>query len=151
VPPAPDFADKVKKVSGGSVDMRFFEPAALVPASQYFNAVATGSPDSAWTSLGFFAGKEIAFALFLSVPFDNVEVMLCGAITPGASGWPRVVDGETGAASLARALTWRNVANPIALHFHRFVGPKIDFNFHRWRQPFEPCWKFLFNSNFLEA
>jgi TRAP-type mannitol/chloroaromatic compound transport system substrate-binding protein len=77
------FADKVKKVSGGSVDMRFFEPAALVPASQYFNAVATGSPDSAWTSLGFFTGKEIAFALFLSVPFDNVEVMLRGAIAPG--------------------------------------------------------------------
>ena len=109
------FADKVKKLSAGSIDIRFFEPGALVPASQYFDAVASGSLDSAWTGLGFFTGKDIAFALFSSVPFGpelgeymgwmrfgggeqlmqelarkyNVEVMLCGTIAPEASGWFR--------------------------------------------------------------
>lgn len=106
------FAERVKRMSGGSVDMRFSEPGALVPASQYFDAVASGSLDSAWTSLGFFTGKDIAFAMFSSVPFGpemgeylgwmkhgggekimqelaakyNVEVMLCGSIAPEASG-----------------------------------------------------------------
>ena len=43
------FVDKVKKLSAGSIDVRFFEPGALVPASQYFDAIAGGSLDSAWT------------------------------------------------------------------------------------------------------
>ena len=62
-----------------------------------------GSLNSAWTSLGFFTGKDIAFAMFSSVPFGpdrrilgwmkhgggeklmkelaakyNMEAMLCG-------------------------------------------------------------------------
>ncbi len=108
-------AERVKKMSGGSIDLRFSEPGALVPASQYFDAVASGSLNSAWTSLGFFTGKDVAFAMFSSVPFGpelgeylgwmkhgggeklmqelaakyNVEVMLCGSIAPEASGWFR--------------------------------------------------------------
>ncbi len=35
--------DTLRKVSGGSIDAKFFEPGALVPASQYFDAVANGS------------------------------------------------------------------------------------------------------------
>jgi TRAP-type mannitol/chloroaromatic compound transport system substrate-binding protein len=107
--------DKVKKLSGGSIDIRFFEPGALVPASQYFDAVANGSLDSAWSSLGFFTGKDIAFALFAAVPFGpelgeymgwmkfgggeqlmqemtrkyGFESLLCGTIAPEASGWFR--------------------------------------------------------------
>ena len=107
--------EKVKKMSNGSIDMRHFEPGALVPASQYFDAVSNGSLDSAWSGLGFFTGKDIAFALFSSVPFGpemgeylawmrvgggeqlmqelarkyNVEPLLCGTIAPEASGWFR--------------------------------------------------------------
>ncbi len=107
--------EKVKKMSNGSIDMRHFEPGALVPASQYFDAVSNGSLDSAWSGLGFFTGKDIAFALFSSVPFGpemgeylawmrvgggeqlmqelarkyNVEPILCGTIAPEASGWFR--------------------------------------------------------------
>ena len=46
------FVDTLRKVSGGSIDAKFFEPGALVPASQYFDAVANGSLDSAWTVSG---------------------------------------------------------------------------------------------------
>jgi TRAP-type mannitol/chloroaromatic compound transport system substrate-binding protein len=107
--------DRIKKTSGGSIDVKFFEPGALVPANQYFDAVGSGSLDAAWTSLGFFTGKEIAFALYSSVPFGpelgeylgwmrfgggealmqetarkfNIEPLLCGTIAPEASGWFR--------------------------------------------------------------
>ena len=107
--------ETIKKVSGGSIDIRFFEPGALVPASQYLDAVGNGSLDAAWTVSGFWTGKDIAFAMYASVPFGpeageylawmkhgggeqmmkelhakyNVEVLLCGLISPEASGWFR--------------------------------------------------------------
>ncbi len=109
------FADKVKKISGGSIDIRFFEPGALVPANQYFDAISGGSLEAAYSGLGFFTGKDSAFALFSTVPFGpeigeflgwmrygggeklmqelsrkyNMEVLLCGTIAPEASGWFR--------------------------------------------------------------
>jgi TRAP-type mannitol/chloroaromatic compound transport system substrate-binding protein len=109
------FADKVKKISGGAIDIKFFEPGALVPANQYFDAVSSGSLEAAYSGLGFFTGKDSAFALFSTVPFGpeigeylgwmrfgggeklmqdlarkyNIEVLLCGTIAPEASGWFR--------------------------------------------------------------
>jgi TRAP-type mannitol/chloroaromatic compound transport system substrate-binding protein len=105
--------DYWKRLSNGSLDVRFFEPGALVPGSQYFDAVATGSLDMAWTAAGYFTGKDIAFAMFTSVPFGpdtgefiawyeygggnellkeihakfNIVAMNCGVIAPEASGW----------------------------------------------------------------
>lgn len=107
--------DTLKKVSGGSIDAKFFEPGALVPAGQYFDAVSNGSVDSAWTVSGFFTGKDIAFAMYAAVPFGpeageymgwmnhgggrqlydelhakyNIVALPCGLIAPEASGWFR--------------------------------------------------------------
>ena len=107
--------ETLRAVSGGSIDVRGFEPGALVPASQYLDAVGNGSLDMAWTVSGFWTGKDIAFALYGSVPFGpgvgeylawmkhggglqlmkelhakyNVEVIPCGVISPEASGWFR--------------------------------------------------------------
>ncbi len=107
--------DSLKKVSGGSIDAKFFEPGALVPAGQYFDAISNGSIDSAWTVTGFFTGKDIAFAMYAAVPFGpeageymgwmnhgggrqlydelhakyNIVAMPCGLIAPEASGWFR--------------------------------------------------------------
>ena len=107
--------DRIRKMSGGSIDAKFFEPGALVPASQYFDAIGAGSLDSAWSSLGFFTGKEIAFALYSTVPFGpevseflgwmkhgggeklmqdaakryKVVVFNCGIVSPESSGWFR--------------------------------------------------------------
>ena len=108
-------ADYAKAMSGGTIDIKFFEPGALVPASQYFDAVSNGSLDAAFTSAGYFVGKEIALALFASVPFGpgvgeylawleygggnkllqethdkfNIIAKTCGIIAPEASGWFR--------------------------------------------------------------
>src|SRR5262245_976479 len=107
--------EMMKTLSAGSLDVRFFEPGALMPASQYFDAVSNGSLDMAWTVSGFFTGKDVAFAMFASVPFGpeageylawmrygggeelqrelhaqfNIEVITCGLIAPEASGWFR--------------------------------------------------------------
>lgn len=107
--------ETLKKVSGGNIDARFFEPGALVPAGQYFDAISNGSLDSAWTVTGFFTGKDIAFAMYAAVPFGpeageymgwmnhgggrklyddlhakyNIVAMPCGLIAPEASGWFR--------------------------------------------------------------
>jgi TRAP-type mannitol/chloroaromatic compound transport system substrate-binding protein len=107
--------DYIKRLSQGTIDIRFFEPGALVPGSQYFDAVGNGSLDSAYTAAGYFTGKDIAFAMFTTVPFgpDAGEFMAwmnhgggdelmrelhakykivarnCGIIPPEASGWFR--------------------------------------------------------------
>jgi TRAP-type mannitol/chloroaromatic compound transport system substrate-binding protein len=110
-----DVVNTLKTISGGSIDTKFFEPGALVPASQYFDAIASGSLDAAWTVSGFFTGKDIAFAMFASVPFGpeageymgwmkhgggqklyddlhakyDIVAIPCGLISPEASGWFR--------------------------------------------------------------
>lgn len=109
------FVKNVHDLSGGSIDIKLFEPGALVPASQYFDAVSNGSLDMAYTATGYFTGKDIAFALLGAVPFGpgvgeylawfeygggnklsdelhakyNIVAKLCGIIAPEASGWFR--------------------------------------------------------------
>lgn len=109
------FVKYAKEISQGTIDIKYFEPGALVPPSQYFDAISNGSLDMAYTSSGYFVGKEIAFAMFASVPFGpgvgeylawmeygggkelyeethakfNIVPKICGVIAPEASGWFR--------------------------------------------------------------
>jgi TRAP-type mannitol/chloroaromatic compound transport system substrate-binding protein len=108
-------AEQIRKLSNGSIEMRFFEPGALVPASQAFDAVASGAIDAAWATPGFWTGKSIAFALYSTVPFGpglgeylawmkegggeklmqelyakyGIHSVMCHLIPPEASGWFR--------------------------------------------------------------
>ncbi|CAN5402430.1 TRAP transporter substrate-binding protein [soil metagenome] len=107
--------DQVNKLSGGSIDMKFFEPGALVPPGQAFDAVSSGALDAAWATPGFWTGKDIAFAVYSTVPFGpglgeylgwmkegggekmlqalyakyNIHSVICHLIPPEASGWFR--------------------------------------------------------------
>jgi len=107
--------DQANRLSNGTLDMRFFEPGALVPASQAFDAVSSGALDAAWATPGFWTGKDIAFAVFATVPFGpglgeylawmkegggeklmqalyakyNIHSVMCHLIPPEASGWFR--------------------------------------------------------------
>ena len=107
--------DEVLKVSGGNINIKFFEPSALVPALEIFDAVSTGGIDAGWSTPGYWAGKVPALQLFSSVPFGppaseymswvyfgggkdfyeelyarhNIKGILCGIIPPEASGWFR--------------------------------------------------------------
>jgi len=112
---APKFADEVRRVSGGSIDIKVFEPGALVPGLETIQAVSKGSVASAWSSPGFFSGTDSAFAFFTTVPFGpgipeflawmyhgggielqnemfgqhNIHAIPCGITPPEASGWFR--------------------------------------------------------------
>ena len=71
--------ETLRTISGGSIDIKFFEPGALVPASQSFDAVGNGSLDAAWATPGFWTGKDIAFAMYST-----------GAVRPGHGRIPRL-------------------------------------------------------------
>ena len=53
------FAEKVERVSGGTLEIKLFEPGALVPALEAIQAVSKGSVDAAWSTAGYFAGTDV--------------------------------------------------------------------------------------------
>jgi len=105
----------VEEVSGGTLELKFYEPGALVPGLEAIPATSKGSVDAAWSSPGFFAGTDPAFSYFSTTPFGanpteflawmyyggglelsdemfgehNVKAIPCQMIPPEASGWFR--------------------------------------------------------------
>jgi TRAP-type mannitol/chloroaromatic compound transport system substrate-binding protein len=63
------FTKDIERLSGGRFEIKFFEPGALIPPLECFEAVSRGSIESCWTTPGFDAGKYPALAFFSSVPF----------------------------------------------------------------------------------
>lgn len=108
-------AEKVRRVTGGEVVIRFHEPGTRVPAADTVKAAAAGKVDAAWAGAGWFAGMDSAFNMFSSVPFGpgigeylawmyygggldaarelfhahGVHNVPCALIPPEASGWFR--------------------------------------------------------------
>jgi TRAP-type mannitol/chloroaromatic compound transport system substrate-binding protein len=111
----PYFSKVVDRVSGGTMEIKFYEPGALVPALQAFDPVSQGAIDAHWTSVGYYVGKIPASPIFTTVPFGpnftefmawlkfggghelkdeifgryNTRAITCNAIVPEASGWFR--------------------------------------------------------------
>ncbi|MBT3788238.1 MAG: TRAP transporter substrate-binding protein [Alphaproteobacteria bacterium] len=107
------FENLVKELSGGDMNIKFFEPGALVPSLEGFDAAKAGSVDAVWGTAGYHAGKIPAMSLFTAVPFgprasellgwmeygggaaiknkvmdDNgLKAFNCGIIAPETSGW----------------------------------------------------------------
>ena len=63
------FSENVKVMSGGRLIIKFFEPGALIPPLECFDAVSKGSIDSCWTTPGYHTGKYPALAFMTAVPF----------------------------------------------------------------------------------
>ena len=111
----PIFSENLRKMSGGALDVKFFEPGALVPAFEVFNAVSKGSAEAGWTTPGFHVATIPAAPWFTTVPFGpntgeylawlkyggghklkdeiyarhGVKGISCITIAPEASGWFR--------------------------------------------------------------
>ncbi|MFQ5849517.1 MAG: TRAP transporter substrate-binding protein [Candidatus Binatia bacterium] len=109
------FTERVKEVTDGRIQIKFFDPGKLVPALQIFEAVSTGAVDAGFAASGYWIGKIPAAPIFSSVPFgpDTSEYLAwmfeghglelwrglyakhdmvpypCGVIPPEASGWFR--------------------------------------------------------------
>jgi TRAP-type mannitol/chloroaromatic compound transport system substrate-binding protein len=110
-----NIGEDIKLLSGGSFDIRVFEPGALVAGTQYYDAVSEGAMDAAYGSPGFNVGKNSAYAFFAAVPFgpgagemlawlrhggglelaqefyarDNIHMIPCGILPPESGGWFR--------------------------------------------------------------
>lgn len=111
----PMLADHLKQMSQDALTLEFFEPGALVPPLEVFQAVATGSVDAGWTTPGYHVGRVRSAAFFTGVPFGpgpgeflawlrfggghelkdeiyaryGVKGITCAMIPPEASGWFR--------------------------------------------------------------
>ncbi len=100
-------------ISGGDITVKFFEPKALVPPLEIFDAVSNGSVDAGWSVSGYWGSKNSALNLFSAVPFGpaageylawmwhgggedlmneiynkhGLHSLACGVLAPEASGW----------------------------------------------------------------
>ena len=63
------FSKDIERMSGGKFEVKFFEPGALIPPLECFDAVSKGSIESCWTTPGYHTGKYPALAFFTTVPF----------------------------------------------------------------------------------
>jgi len=112
---APALAKKIERASNGTIQIKVYEPGALVPGLESIPAVGKGSVDAAWSSPGFFSGTDSAFNIFTTLPFGpgipeflawmyyggglelqnelfgkhNIHAIPCGLTPPEASGWFR--------------------------------------------------------------
>jgi TRAP-type mannitol/chloroaromatic compound transport system substrate-binding protein len=108
-------SERLAAVSGGSINLKFQEPGAIVPALETFDAVASGAVQAGWSTPGYWTGKDTSLALFAAVPFGpraseyiawmkfgggqdlldevysayGIKSIACGVIAPEASGWFR--------------------------------------------------------------
>ena len=109
------FSENLREMSGGKLQISFFEPGALVPAGEVFGAVVAGSIEAGWTTPAYHVGWLPSAAVFASLPFGpaageflawlkfgggkelkdeiygryGVKGMTCSISPPQASGWFR--------------------------------------------------------------
>ena len=63
------FSKDIERMSGGKFELKFYEPGALIPPLECFDAVSRGSIESCWTTPGYDTGKYASLAFFTTVPF----------------------------------------------------------------------------------
>ena len=106
-------ADYVTTMSNGRFSLKFFEPGALIPPFECFDAVSKGSVESCYTTPGYHTGKYPGLAFMTAVPFGpgygeflgwqwygggaeiadaiyakhNLKSIACGSIGAETSGW----------------------------------------------------------------
>ena len=109
------FSDTLKTITGGRINIKFFDPGKLVPALEVFDATSSGSIDAAWSAAGYWIGKVPSAVFFAALPFgpdtseylawiyhgggwdlwkeiygkSNIMPIPCGIIPPEAAGWFR--------------------------------------------------------------
>jgi len=106
---------KIWSVSGGRIEIKFYEPGTLVPPAEMFDAVAAGAIDAAFSTPNNWEHRIPALQLFSAVPFGpsageylawieqgggneifqkiyaehGIHSIYCGLTAPSGSGWFR--------------------------------------------------------------
>ena len=65
----PILSGNILKMSGGALQVKFYEPGALVPPFEIFNAVSKGSVEAGFTTPGFHVAQIPSLPWFTTVPF----------------------------------------------------------------------------------
>nr|WP_171178209.1 TRAP transporter substrate-binding protein [Ruegeria sp. HKCCD8929] len=107
------FAETVNLISGGDIEVKFYDPNALIPALEIYDNVSTGAVDAGWGTSGYWGAKNSALNLFAAVPFGpgageylawmwygdgerllneiyhpvGIHAQACGIHAPETSGW----------------------------------------------------------------
>ncbi len=109
--------DQIKKISGGDMTLKIYEPNKLLPPFEILDAVSSGKVKAGYTWIGYDEGKIPSLPLFAAVPFGmepweytawslfnggekllnevyarngkNVQATLCGIMGPETAGWFR--------------------------------------------------------------
>ncbi len=63
------FAERVKAISGGSLEIKIYAKNVLVPALAVFDACSSGQIDAFHSGPYYWKGKNSAFSLFSGIPF----------------------------------------------------------------------------------
>ncbi|MEM8877066.1 MAG: TRAP transporter substrate-binding protein [Pseudomonadota bacterium] len=108
-------SERLNAMTDGAINLKYAEPGAIVPALEVFDAVQSGAVQAAWSTSGYWTGKDSSLALFSAVPFGpaaneyyawykfgggkplfeeiyngyGIHSIICGVIAPEASGWFR--------------------------------------------------------------
>jgi len=113
--PSQYVAKQLKAASGGSLEVRVYEPDKLIPPFEILQSVSDDKVSAGYTWIGYDQGKIPAIPLFAAVPFGmkpwaytawyyygpghdmlqevyankgfNVHAQLCGIIGPETAGW----------------------------------------------------------------
>ena len=71
-----EFAQRVKDVSSGSLEIKLYPKNTLVPALEVFDATSAGMIDAFHSGPYYWKGKNSAFSLFSGFPFGQTELEL---------------------------------------------------------------------------
>ncbi|MEL6667166.1 MAG: TRAP transporter substrate-binding protein [Pseudomonadota bacterium] len=108
-----DMTERVKRLTGGEVEIVYQSPGALVATNEIWDAVSTGAVPAGWYATGFAEGVIPSASLFTAFPFGpdaveytawwyegggkelwaeisepfNIHSELCSVVAPEASGW----------------------------------------------------------------
>src|SRR5687767_2139413 len=58
------FSKDIERMSAGQLEIKFFEPGALIPPLECFDSVSRGSIEACWTTPGYHTSKYPALAFF---------------------------------------------------------------------------------------
>ncbi|WP_439859965.1 TRAP transporter substrate-binding protein [Pseudomonas sp. MBLB4136] len=113
VSPVKHLTESLKTISGGDMQLRYYEPGELVPPFEIMNAVSSGKYPAGFTWVGYDQGTIPALPLYSGAPFNleppaylawyyqgdgkklleeiyaehNIHPMLCSIIGPEGAGW----------------------------------------------------------------
>ncbi|MFC2992749.1 TRAP transporter substrate-binding protein [Halomonas tibetensis] len=111
--PVVHLSESLAAVSGGSINLRYYEPGELIPPFEILDAVSEGRYPAGFTWVGYDQGSIPSLPLFAGAPFGmeppaylawhyhgdghellkeiyepyNVHPLLCSMIGPEAAGW----------------------------------------------------------------